>query len=128
VLTYDPIQRVAGMIHYMLPISSLAQEKAKNNPAMFADTGVPLLFETMYGYSCKKQNLVVKVVGGANIYDDGGTFEIGKRNYVTLRKMFWKVGVNVAAEDVGGTCSRTARLFVSDGRVLIRKQDGEGEL
>jgi chemotaxis protein CheD len=128
VLTYDPVKRVAGMIHYMLPAASLAVDKAVATPAMFADTGIPLLFEEMYRHSCRKQDLVVKVVGGANLYDDGGTFEIGKRNYIMLRKMFWKAGVSIAAEDVGGSSSRTARLFVSDGRALVRHPRGEVEL
>jgi chemotaxis protein CheD len=111
------------MIHYMLPLSSLSPEKALARPAMFADTGVPLLFEQLYALSCKKPQLIVKVVGGANIHDENGTFEIGKRNYVILRKMFWKVGVPVAAEDVGGGASRTTRLTLATGITTVRRSD-----
>lgn len=94
----------------------MAPDKAQKNPAMFADTGVPLLFERMYAKSCKKHDSVVKVTGGAKLYDDNGTFEIGKRNHILLRKMFWRVGVSVAAEDVGGfgACGRRGS---SSGRV-----------
>lgn len=128
VMVYDRIHRVGGMIHYMLPVSSVAPDKAQKNPAMFADTGVPLLFERMYAKSCKKHDLVVKVTGGAKLYDDNGTFEIGKRNHILLRKMFWRVGVSVAAEDVGGSCARTARLFVGTGRATVRKNGMEIDL
>lgn len=123
VIVYDPARRAGGMIHYMLPQSSLAPEKALAKPAMFADTGVPLLFEQLYALSCKKSQLIVKVVGGANIHDENGTFEIGKRNYVMLRKMFWKVGVPVAAEDVGGSASRTTRLNLATGVTTVRRSD-----
>lgn len=123
VLVYDPIKRAAGMIHYMLPNSSITPEKSKEKPAMFADTGIPLLFEKMYAMSCKKADLVVRVVGGASISDENGMFEIGKRNYVIARKLFWKSGVPIAAEAVGGGVSRTARLFVDDGRTTIRASD-----
>jgi len=127
VLVWDPVRHVAGMIHYMLPSSAVAPDKAAKNPAMFADTGVPMLFERMYAKKCRKQDLVVKVTGGAKLYEDNGAFEIGKRNHVLLRKMFWRVGVTVTAEDVGGSCARTARLFVGTGRATVRKNGQELE-
>ncbi len=123
VVVYDHVRRAGGMIHYMLPHSSVTPEKALARPAMFADTGVPLLFEKMYGFSCRKSDLIVKVVGGANINDENGTFEIGRRNYVMLRKMFWKVGVAVVAEDVGGSASRTTRLYLATGKTTVRRSD-----
>lgn len=128
VTAYDPVRKIAGMIHYMLPQSSSSPEKAAENPAMFADTGVPLLFERMYAHGCTKQGLVIKVAGGAKLYEDNGTFEIGKRNHTILRKMFWKVGVVVAAEEVGGSKSRTLRLSVDTGRAVISSLGVETEL
>ena len=128
VMAYDPHRRCGGMIHYMLPLSSTAKDKATEKPAMFADTGVPLLFETLYGLGCRKQDLVVKVAGGASLYDDKGIFNIGQRNYTVLRKIFWKNNVMIAKEDVGGAKSRTPRLFVADGRVTISSQGVEVEL
>lgn len=128
VLVYDPMHGVGGMIHYMLPSSAVAPEKALRNPAMFADTGVPILFERMYARGSRKQDLVVKVTGGAKLYEDKGTFEIGRRNHAQLRKMFWRVGIPIAAEDVGGTYARTARLFVSTGRATVKKNSLEIDL
>ena len=79
----------------------------------------------MYGMGCDKKDLVVKVAGGGALYDDKGLFSIGKRNYTVLRKMFWKAGVMIASEDVGGAKSRTARLWVGDGRCTIASQGEE---
>jgi len=128
VLVYDPVAAVGGMIHYMLPLSASSGNKALEKPAMFADTGIPLLFETLYRHGCKKKDLVVKVAGGGCIYDDQGIFNIGQRNYTVLRKMFWKNGVIIAAEDVGGAKSRTARLYVKSGRSTITSQGEEVDL
>jgi chemotaxis protein CheD len=129
VIVHDPVRVAGGMIHYMLPNSSTSPEKAAAQPAMFADTGVPLLFEAMYGLGCKKESLVVSVAGGAaRSNDTGDVFAIGKRNYTMLRKMFWRNGVIIAAEDVGGSAPRTARLTVGSGRVLLRVGMGELEL
>lgn len=125
VLVHDPVRLAGGMIHYMLPLSETSPEKAKTKPAMFADTGIPLLFQSMYALGCKKQDLVVKVAGGGALYDDKGLFSIGKRNYTILRKMFWKTGVIIAAEDVGGAKSRTTRLEVRTGRCTVSSQGEE---
>lgn len=128
VILHDPVRRIGGMIHYMLPLSETSPEKAKNKPAMFADTGIPLLFQDMYSLGCDKRDLVVKVAGGGALYDDRGMFNIGQRNYTILRKLFWKNGVIINAEDVGGAKSRTAKLHVGTGRVTIRSQGEEVEL
>ena len=128
VAIWDPETRVAGMIHYMLPDSTLSQDKARSRPAMFADTGIPLLFRSAYQLGAVKKRLVVKVAGGSSLLDDNGTFNIGKRNYASLRKIFWKNGVIINAEHVGGQLSRTLRMNVGTGRTTIRSRGEEVEL
>jgi chemotaxis protein CheD len=54
------------------------------------------------------------------VMDREGVFNIGKRNYLALRKILWKAGVLVQAEDVGGNDSRTVRLEVGSGRFWLR--------
>ncbi len=128
VCVHDPVRRVGGMIHYMLPLSRNAPDRAKDKPAMFADTGIPLLFERMFTLACKKNDLTVKLVGGGNVHDDNNLFQIGKRNHTLAKKLLWKNGILIAAEDVGGQNSRTVRLFVGDGRVVVSSQGREETL
>ena len=128
VLVHDPVRKVGGMIHYMLPRASTAPDKAKAKPAMFADTSIPLLFQGMYAKGCKKQDLVVKVAGGAALVIMADIFEIGKRNHLILRKMLEHAGVSIAAEEVGGSVFRTARLHVATGRATIKNNSSEHEL
>lgn len=128
VILHDPVLLVGGMIHYMLPQSSTNPEKAITTPAMFADTGVPVLFHAMYALGCAKSNLVVKVAGGSALYDDKGTFEIGKRNITVLRRMLWKTNVLIATEDVGGCKSRTVTLDVGTGCCLVKSRDESYQL
>jgi len=120
VAIHDPVAGVGGMLHYMLPESAISPAKASENPFMFADTGIPLLFRRAYEYGAEKRRLVVRVAGGAQIMDSQGVFNIGKRNYLALRKILWKAGVLVQAEDVGGNASRTVRLEVGSGRFWLR--------
>src|SRR5580698_4934175 len=120
VAIHDPVAGVGGMLHYMLPESAISPAKAGENPYMFADTGIPLLFRRAYEFGAEKRRLVVRVAGGAQVMDREGVFNIGKRNYLALRKILWKAGVLVQAEDVGGTASRTVRLEVGSGRFWLR--------
>jgi len=127
VVIYDPAAKVAGLLHYMLPESTVDPEKARLKPAMFADTGVPLLFKASYQLGAKKQNMIVRIAGGSQILDDSGVFNIGKRNYMALRKIFWRNNVLVQAEHIGGSVNRTVRIDLKTGTVIL-KVSGQGEL
>ena len=122
---YDPVAHVGGMLHYMLPDSQLSPDKAKANPAMFCDSGVPRLFRAAYELGAVKNRLVIKVAGGSQLLDDNGTFNIGKRNYLALRKIFWKNGVMINGEDVGGSISRTVKLDVGTGTTMLKTRNQE---
>ena len=128
VAIWDPEVRVGGMIHYMLPESSMSQERAKSNPAMFADTGIPMLFRSAYEFGAVKKRIIVKVAGGSSLLDDNGTFSIGKRNYLMLRKIFWKNGILIDSEHVGGQLSRTLRMDIATGRTTVKVRGGEVQL
>ncbi len=125
---YDPVRKAAGMLHYMLPLSQTNPKKAKSNPAMFADTGVPLLFKKMFELGCRRENLVVKAAGGGSITDEKGVFNIGKRNHTVLKKILWKNDIHISAEDVGGKRSRTVHIYVKDGLTVVSSRGREEEL
>ncbi|PIU32926.1 MAG: chemotaxis protein CheD, partial [Syntrophobacteraceae bacterium CG07_land_8_20_14_0_80_61_8] len=90
-------------------------------------TGVPLLFKASYQLGAKKQNMIVRIAGGSQILDDSGVFNIGKRNYMALRKIFWRNNVLVQAEHIGGSVNRTVRIDLKTGTVIL-KVSGQGEL
>lgn len=117
---FDPVACVGGMLHAMLPHSKIDAEKARRNPFMFIDLGVPLLFREAYRLGAQKERIALKVAGGAQIMDDDGRFKIGERNCAMLRKILWKNGVAIEAEDVGGCVSRTMSLNLETGQVTVR--------
>lgn len=120
VCVYDPVVSVAGMLHFLLPDSSINPERAGKHPAAFADTGIPLLFQTAYRHGLVKQRAIVKLVGGAEMpQKTGGWFSTGRRNLLAARQMLWRNGVFIAAEDVGGKDARTVHLSVGSGRLQV---------
>jgi chemotaxis protein CheD len=120
VMLHDPVAGVAGMVHYMLPESSMSTEKSNQRPWMFADTGISYLLRATLEQGADKRRLVVFAAGGAQVMDDGGVFNIGKRNCLALRKALWKFGLVAHAEETGGTVARTIRMEVGTGRVWLQ--------
>ena len=126
---YDPVARVGGLLHFMLPESSLDKQKALERPFMFADTGIPALFKSAYAAGAEKKRLIVRVIGGAQVLDSEGVFNIGKRNYLACKKILWSAGVLIDAEEVGGSISRTVRLDLANGKLYCRgSADPEREI
>jgi chemotaxis protein CheD len=126
---HDPMAEVGGLIHAMLPTSTLNPEKAKRNPYMFVDTAVPALLDEMLAAGAAKNRLVVKVAGGAAMPSgNGDRFAIGKRNYLMLRKVLWKHDLLLDAEDIGGETPRTMSLEVGSGHVRLSVQGQEKDL
>ena len=117
---YDPIARAGGILHYMLPNSSIDKEKARAKPYMFADTGIPRLFKESYSLGAKKNRIKVFVAGGAEILDQQGFFNIGKRNYMALKKMLFRNNVLIEKQVVGGNVNRTVRLEIATGHIYIK--------
>jgi chemotaxis protein CheD len=120
VAVYDPSVRVGGLLHFMLPDSSIDGNKAKKTPAMFANTGIPLLFKSCYKLGAEKKRMIVKIAGGARIMDDMDYFRIGQKNITAARKMFWKNNVIIDGEDIGKNHNRTVKLHISTGKVLVK--------
>jgi chemotaxis protein CheD len=125
VTVYDPEARVGGMLHFMLPSSKVNAEKAAGKPAMFADTGIPMLFRACYDLGAAKQRLIVCAAGGAEVLTDDGHFKIGARNRTILRKLFWKNNILLSGDETGGNISRTLTLNLTDGAVSVRNKGKE---
>ncbi|MCP4024119.1 MAG: chemotaxis protein CheD, partial [Desulfobacteraceae bacterium] len=117
---YDSVAKVGGILHYMLPESSIDEDKAAKKPYMFADTGIPRLFKTAYKMGAKKPRIKVYVAGGAEILDQNGFFNIGKRNYMALKKIFFKNNVMINKQNVGGNINRTVRIEIATGDIYVK--------
>ncbi len=116
---YDPVVRAGGLLHFMLPDSSVDAGRACENPYRFADRGIPALLGEMFRLGADKRRLQAVVVGAGELID-GSLFQIGKRNRAALHRIFWKEGILISAEVVGGKIARTLRLEVGSGRFLCR--------
>jgi len=125
---YDPVQKVGALIHCMLPLSKIDKVKAKETPAMFVDTGISVMLQKIFSMGATKKNIIACVAGAASILDEKGIFKIGERNITVLRKMLWKNNIMIAAQETGGSKSRTMKLYLNDGRTTVTSKGMEIDL
>jgi chemotaxis protein CheD len=118
---WDPVAGVAGLMHVLLPDSLINPDRARRQPAAFADTGIPLLLRTAYEYGIDKTRCVVRLVGGADVMGIATGIEgsIGRCNVLAIRNLLSQNGVLVQRSAVGGVRARTVTMSVGDGRVQI---------
>lgn len=126
VVVYDPVAVVGGMLHFQLPQHMRPEDGTFQDMCKYADTGVPYLFKTAYSMGAKKNRMVVSVLGGGRALSESHKFDIGKRNYIYLRKLLWKNNVFVANERIENTSPMTVWLEMRDGHVFVR-MNGEVE-
>ena len=125
---YDPKAGVGGLLHFMLPDSTIDPARGQANPFMFADTGIPLLLEKLCGRGASKRRMIAHAFGAAQMMDEQNVFEIGKRNYLAMRRILWKAGIILHGEAIGGTVSRTVRLEIGTGKIVLQEGTQKREL
>ena len=120
VCLYDPAIHIGGMLHYQLPSSKMDAQRAQRSPFMFADTGTKLLLDKLISMGASKKRMDVRLAGGAAMAAGPQGFDIGKRNYLAIRKILWSSGMFINAEDVGGSSARNLYLDVASGTATVR--------
>lgn len=128
VVAYDPVTKVGGILHLMLPESALSPEKAVSQPAMFADTGLPLLFRALMGLKGERGRLRLCLAGGASVLSGPDSFKIGDRNVAAAKGFLTRNGFAVRHSATGGTVNRTLHLEIGTGAVTLKTPDGTSSI
>lgn len=122
-VAYDALSRAAGLLHLMLPDSTISPEKAARQPAMFADTGVPALFNSLVGVRAQRSRTTLYIAGGASVLSGPDSFQIGERNAAAVRRILAVYGCRVVGVETGGFVNRTLHLDVGSGQLTVKMPD-----
>lgn len=118
---YDPVTRIGGLVHYMLPDSKLVSNN--NNIAKFADTGVQELLKRVTGAGANRRRLVAKIAGGAKMFavnQASNVGSVGERNTAAAKQILAQLGIPLVAEDTGLNFGRTVELHCDTGDYYIK--------
>jgi len=121
VALYDPITKVSGLLHLMLPDST----KIRNNEnlAKFADTGIQELLRQMLAIGANRSRIVAKIAGGAQMFAMKSTndlLRVGERNIEAAKENLMKSNIRIIVEDTGFNYGRTVELHSETGDFVIK--------
>lgn len=121
VVLYDPIKKVAGMVHAMLPYAG--EMRDNSNIAKFADSGTIEIYNRLKYMGALQSRIVAKIAGGAQMFafnQSNDILKIGYRNVVSAKETLGKLGVPILAEDTGGSIGRTIEFYTETGGLIIK--------
>lgn len=122
VVLYDETTKVAGLVHIMLPDSSLGRTETLN-VAKFADTGIKALIDILKLEGVHSFRLKAKIAGGAQMFkftSDKDSMRIGPRNVEAVKNELKRNGIPIVAEDTGGNSGRTIEFNPATCKLNIR--------
>jgi len=120
IIVFDQAKKIGGLLHALLPDSSVDPVKALISPSLFVDTGIPALLQAIARLGASRAGLILKLAGGAQFLDEKTIFNIGERNCQAAKKLLAQEGFTPQCMDIGGKYSRNLRLEISTGRVTIQ--------
>ncbi|MCG1020672.1 chemotaxis protein CheD [Sutcliffiella horikoshii] len=123
VVIFDAITKTAGMVHVMLPDSSLSR-LTDINVDKYADTGIVHLVESLLLKGLKPYSMKAKIAGGAQMFQFSSPtsemMRIGPRNVEAVKEKLAALHIPLISEDCGGNNGRTIEFNPENGKLMIK--------
>jgi chemotaxis protein CheD len=122
---YDPVAKVGGVLHSLLPASSLDPDKAITCPAMFLDAGLEILLGRLSQINAKSENIQVFAAGAAQMMGESPEFNIGLSNCDRLPPLLAEHNLTLHAQALGGRTNCSMELNLATGEVWLKYSGAE---
>ncbi|MEM9170299.1 MAG: chemotaxis protein CheD [Pseudomonadota bacterium] len=106
----DPVRKIGGMNHFLLPYAKERGGDSKKYGAF----AMELLINKLLRGGAQRDRLEAKVFGGACITE--GLGDIGGSNVEFARRFLTTESVPIVSESVGGVSARRVKFWPVDGR------------
>jgi chemotaxis protein CheD len=128
VCLFDPVARLMGMNHFLLPM----RNPASREPVLATDAGryglwaMEMLVNDLLKRGARREQLRAKAFGGANVLHEVGDtrsdhFNIGASNVAFVRQFLDRDGLPLVAQDLGGLHGRQIHFYGGDYSVFLRR-------
>lgn len=119
VCVLDPVLRIGGMNHFMLPAPKNSQHDSWGESARYGSFAMELLINEILKRGGQKKRLVVKIFGGANLFKKMG--DVGLNNTKWAIDYLKMEGLRLINSDIGDVYPRKIYYFTETGQVLMKK-------
>jgi chemotaxis protein CheD len=125
---YDPVTRIGGMAHIMLPDSG-GRVIANGSEAKYADHAIRTMLQKMTSLGARRERIVSKIVGGAKMFSNENAgdslFNIGERNCSSVKSLLERMNIPLLGEKTGAHNGRWVKLELATGNVTVSDRSGE---
>ncbi len=111
---YDPVARIGGMNHFLLPQAGADDTRAR----LYGAHLMELLVNELLHLGARKERLVAKLFGGARVVS--GLSRVGAANIAFARQFFEDERVPLISESVGGRRGLHLRFRPATGVARVR--------
>lgn len=117
---YDPLKKIGGIAHPMLPDINLA--RVKSNPYRFVNSAIMKMIEELEKMGGLKSRFVAKIFGGAKMFSSfaqDNLLNVGQKNIDMALNVLKDLGIKIVAQDTGGNFGRTVEFDLEDGKTYV---------
>lgn len=128
---YDTQNKIGGLAHIMLPCMPANNENALKSPSKYANTAIPLMIEELIQKGACHKNLVAKIIGGANMFENLSNSlhqTIGYRNQLSVKETLKNLKIPILKEELGGNVGRSITLNLEDLKLIVNVRGQSFEL
>jgi len=120
----DPVARVGGMNHFMLPHDAACGDSTISSSARYGSFAMEVLINNLIKMGGRRERFEAKLFGGGNVIKGFTVTNIGERNACFATEYMEREGIRVLASDLFDDCPRKVYFFPFNGRVLVKKLRG----
>lgn len=120
VCLYDPVNKVAGMNHFLLP-DIVGSSNSGNVSTRYGINAMEILINELMKQGAVRHQIVAKIFGGGKVLSGFSNNSVGEQNSQFAFEFLQTERITVSAKDVGGDLPRKVYFFPNTGEVKVRK-------
>jgi chemotaxis protein CheD len=118
---WDPVARLGGMNHFMLPGDGASAGSPWAASARFGVYAMEVLINEITRMGGDRRRLVAKVFGGARVLAGFDKLDVGAKNVEFVLGFLKEESITIAARDLLDVCPRKVHFFPATGKVQLKR-------
>jgi chemotaxis protein CheD len=118
---WDPLRKIGGMNHFMLPGESANASSPWAVSARFGVYAMEVLINEMIHLGADRRRIVAKVFGGAQVLQGFDKLDVGAMNVRFVLDFLREENIAITAQDLLGVSPRKVHFFPATGKVQLKR-------
>lgn len=121
VCLYDPVSRVGGMNHYMLPSSDDVLHR--EDSGRYGLQAMEVLLGSMQKMGARRDRLIAKLFGGGHVLTqlEPNAASVPLRNIEFIKRYAEEERLQIVSQDLGGQQARAVHFYTHTGKALVKR-------